>query len=108
LELVILASSKFALELIGSKLIVSRELIGHGVIALNGDESVKLVSEKLLVGIDAGCLVSKLHESTTRIWTSLLIAALKASSYEDKEITDILYQVMVAVDLLNVVAFAPR
>lgn len=51
---------------------------------------------------------AKLRNSTTCVWTFLLIAALKASSYEDKEIADILYQVMVAADLLNVVAGPPR
>jgi hypothetical protein len=53
-ELIISASSKLALELAGSNLIVSRKLIGREVIPLNGDESIKLTSKKLLVGINAG------------------------------------------------------
>lgn len=75
---------------------------------MKGNESIRLASTKLFIGIQAGGLIARLRESTACIRSFLLIAALKACSYEEREIADILYQFMVTTGLLNVTAVALR
>ena len=99
---------QFAFESIGAKMIVDPQLIGGAVTALKGNESVRFANMKLLVGIQSGGLVAKLRESSACVRTFLLLTALKACSYDEQEISDILYQIMVTAGLLDQVAVAPR
>ncbi|KJY01456.1 hypothetical protein TI39_contig290g00018 [Zymoseptoria brevis] len=98
----------FAFDAIGAKLNVDDALHGDAVVALNGDESVRLAGIKLLIGLQSGGVAQALRSSSSCVRTFLLVAALKGCSYEEQEIADILYEMMRSTNLLSQVPVAPR
>ncbi|SMR46779.1 unnamed protein product [Zymoseptoria tritici ST99CH_1E4] len=98
----------FAFDAIGARLNVDDALHGDAVVALNGDESVRLAGIKLLIGLQSGGVAQALRSSSSCVRTFLLVAALKGCSYEEQEIADILYEMMRSTNLLSQVPIAPR
>ena len=92
---------QLALERLGARLIVSSKLIGDGVDALKGSESIRLTDARLLLGLAWGGVAAQIRLSSACVRAFLLISAIKMCSYDDQNITDIIYEYLSRAKLLD-------
>ena len=83
----------YAVEALGSHMIVDPYLIGKAVDALGGSKSYRLHSIKLQFGISSGGISSQLRQSTAATKTFLLISVLKLH-LPATDIADVLYEML--------------
>lgn len=85
------AGSIVALRSVGGLCIVHDDLLGKGVDALNGNESVRLRDTKVLLGYRKGLTAKELRDSTAATKGFLLAAALKLCEYDESAAGETLY-----------------
>jgi hypothetical protein len=90
-----------ALESLGSECLVSNDLIADGIDALKGNQSVRLMDSKLLLGLRNGNTIAELRKSTSCIQAFLLITALEMCGYDETSVADVLYHMLSCKSLLK-------
>ena len=82
---------KVALEKLGHRCVVSSQLIGKAVDALNGNESIRIRDTKLVVGLSNGGVVAQIRQSTACIQSFLLLTVLKLCGVDETYMGEIFY-----------------
>lgn len=95
------AQAVIAFETLGAECLVSSDLIGEGIDALNGNESVRLRDTQALIGLRNDHTVAELRKSTSCIQAFLLVTALEMCGYDDTDVAEVLYQMMACKGLLK-------
>jgi hypothetical protein len=90
------APTVIALEKIGIRCLVNPELIGRGVDALGGNESIRISETKLLFGFARGSTALELRKSTACVQGFLLIASLENFGLTAKEVGEVMFEILVS------------
>ena len=88
-----------AAEALGFGLLLSPQLIDKAIVALNGNESLRLAKLQVYIGLHSGGVGRTVRQSTPLIQFFLITAACKLC-YTSEEIGTVMYEMIVASGLL--------